>query len=344
MVRRETLRTGNSKLLRAVLIVSVFIFQIAVGSAQSTVQVFDYTLYNQDGIRIRMELVKPAIPCGENSRDWLYKITVYNLEKITADRRYLSWRMIVKNCSGYRVKRFFQIDLLAEKFEDEVQIFKLDWKFEAASLESNVMNVQLRAFESEEKDENLDEKLRKEIAVAHIPMRVDTPVQLAAPVEPKPVEKEVGSVDYTYRINPSSNTQRVDLSCWSSTVPVYLGMTGFSSACGVLIYLGSDKWNTANRWYRNVYSIDPISVSVADFAKYQSDYYTYSKLFIGVGAGLLASSTIVFLSKISAIKRNNRKCMEGYSQQDSKSLFKLEPVIGKTAEGIPGVGITIAIR
>lgn len=157
MIEKETHTRRKPRVFWAYIGYLLLFFQLTCLSAQPSAAISNYILYDQDGVRVNMELVKPAIPCGENSHGWIYKITTYNLEKITPDRKYLTWRIIMKNCNGQRIQRFFQLDLLGEGLADEIQMFKLDWKFEAESIESLVINVHLNKSESSEKDVNLDE-------------------------------------------------------------------------------------------------------------------------------------------------------------------------------------------
>lgn len=199
MIEKETHTRRKPRVFWVYIGYLLLFFQLTCLSAQPSAAISNYILYDQDGVRVNMELVKPAIPCGENSHGWIYKITTYNLEKITPDRKYLTWRIIMKNCNGQRIQRFFQLDLLGEGLADEIQMFKLDWKFEAESIESLVINVHLNKSESSEKDVNLDEGEKRQAEVVGMYIHVDTSAKMTT-TEKENLEKNVVVVEESHLI------------------------------------------------------------------------------------------------------------------------------------------------
>lgn len=125
------------------------------------------------------------------------------------------------------------------------------------------------------------------------------------------------------------------------TLPGYLGLSGVSGLGGGLVLLGVRKWNEANIWY-NKYKIEPINYTNGDFEKYRSDYSTNSKLFMGLGTAVMIGGAVIFLKKIAKVNAHNRSANEGrLSSSPHKHSFKIEPLLGNTQEGLPGVGIGV---
>ena len=126
-----------------------------------------------------------------------------------------------------------------------------------------------------------------------------------------------------------------------NALPAYLGLSGFSGLGGGLILVGRSKWNKATIWY-NKYKIEPINYTNGDFEKYRSDYSTNSKLFMGLGTAVMIGGAVIFLKKIAKVSAYNRSALQGrLSSSPHKHSFKIEPLLGNTQEGLPGVGIGV---
>jgi len=156
----------------------------------------------------------------------------------------------------------------------------------------------------------------------------------------------IGGANYPYFSAlevPSSSSSKPDLPCLQSTTPGYLGLGGTSAAGGAIFLWGISKYNTANNWYRNTYSPDPLAVSLQEFTKYKNDYTTNSKVFMGVGAAIVAVGAVVFIQKIAKVSSHNRDCADGGLSLASKPLLRLEPLLHSYG-GTPGVGFALQIQ
>jgi hypothetical protein len=133
-----------------------------------------------------------------------------------------------------------------------------------------------------------------------------------------------------------------EVPCLQNALPGYLGLTGFSSLGGGLFLLGVSKWNNAIRWFQNSYKSDPIGFATGDFEKFYSDYSTNSKFLMGLGTAVMVGGSMIFLSKIAKVGANNRNCPQRrFSSLPQKHILKIEPLLGNTQEGLPGIGIVV---
>ena len=172
---------------------------------------------------------------------------------------------------------------------------------------------------------------------------------LSAKDTPRPVKPVIPNpqpVKPNKPVSPSPqpvNPTNPDLPCLQSTAPGYLGLSGMSVAGGAIVLWGISKYNAANNWYRNTYSVNPTAASLQEFNKYKKDYTTNAKVFMGAGAAVAAVGAIVFIQKIAKVSLHNRDCVNGRLSQETKPRFKIEPLLCNS-NGASGIGVAWKIQ
>jgi len=68
-------------------------------------------LYNQNGVKIDLQ-IKPSInPCGNNAKLSRFAIFITNAGDLKLLKRYLNWKMDIINCNGDVIAKSISIDL-----------------------------------------------------------------------------------------------------------------------------------------------------------------------------------------------------------------------------------------
>lgn len=114
-------------------------------------------IYNENGIVIELLVIKPKETCSEIGKDWIYRIYTKNLFKADKKLAFINWKLRVKNCSNYIIERSFSIDINSSvNFRmDGIKGNSQDWKFEAQSIEGNVIEGGFKNYANSELDKNL---------------------------------------------------------------------------------------------------------------------------------------------------------------------------------------------
>jgi uncharacterized protein (TIGR02145 family) len=114
-------------------------------------------IYNENGIEIELLVIKPKETCSETGKDWIYRLYTKNLFKADRKLTFINWKLRVKNCSNYLIERSFSIDINSSvNFRnDGIKGNSHDWKFEAQSIESNIIDGGFHYFANNELDKNL---------------------------------------------------------------------------------------------------------------------------------------------------------------------------------------------
>jgi uncharacterized protein (TIGR02145 family) len=114
-------------------------------------------LFNQDDITIELFILEPNEPCDNIGKPWLYKIKTTNISNLKPNFNFLNWKLRVKNCNDYLIERNFSINLnlLNNAKNDGIKGNSQDWKFEAKSIEWEIIEGGLFEYQNSEPDVNL---------------------------------------------------------------------------------------------------------------------------------------------------------------------------------------------
>jgi hypothetical protein len=94
-------------------------------------------LYNQNGVKIDLQ-IKPSInPCGNNAKLSRFAIFISNADDIKLLKRYLNWKMDIINCNGDIIAKSISIDL----YQNNIQGLNksTDWEFEGDQIEKCIL-------------------------------------------------------------------------------------------------------------------------------------------------------------------------------------------------------------
>jgi hypothetical protein len=121
-----------------------------------------------------------------------------------------------------------------------------------------------------------------------------------------------------------------------------LGMSGVACLSGIgFVFEGARQWNEANVWYRSTYSQNPIGAD-GDFEKYEVDYNTNAKLLMGLGTAAIAGGAFIILNKMIKGGASTPNSLSGNLPTSlPKRMLKIEPLLGKTWEGLTSFGIAV---
>jgi len=114
-------------------------------------------IYNENGIVIELLVIKPKETCSEIGKDWIYRLYTKNLFKADRKLTFINWKLRVKNCSNYLIERSFSIDInsIINFRNDGIKGNSHDWKFEAQSIEGNIIDGGFNNYANNELDKNL---------------------------------------------------------------------------------------------------------------------------------------------------------------------------------------------
>lgn len=136
--------------------------------------------------------------------------------------------------------------------------------------------------------------------------------------------------------------QTTGLPCPISAGPAYRGLVSFVGTGTTSILWGVRQYNKAYQWYTEEYQPSP-DVSMDEFEKYEKNFRTNSKIFIGAGAGIVAVGVITFISKMTKVNKYNRQCAgTGLSLQ--KPAVEIRPILTGSLTAAPGLGISITFN
>jgi len=112
-------------------------------------------IFNVNGVKIELWLVKPRTFCEPTSKDWKFKLKTVNLASRKSNQQFLTWKIKTVNCENYLIENVFSINLNDLADQNDGLKGNNDWGFQAKSIEKDFPMKMLQAFDNPEKDRNL---------------------------------------------------------------------------------------------------------------------------------------------------------------------------------------------
>ena len=139
-----------------ILFVSLKVFSQPMGS-----ELFG-TLYNNGSAKIDLWIKKPKNSCGNNAKKFKFYMMPTNVSNLPLKSTpFISWKIDVVNCDGYRISKFWSIDISQFLVQTSDQVWELrDWDFDADFIESQIHSINLTPNLKYGKDQNLGLQVR----------------------------------------------------------------------------------------------------------------------------------------------------------------------------------------